>query len=57
MRFFVGKSLKLPVIGRVYTGLSTTIRCKQCGRVHYEGLILLGLLAFWYLAHLLVSRG
>ncbi len=32
MRVIIGKSLRLPLVGRIWAGLSFRPRCQNCGR-------------------------
>jgi hypothetical protein len=48
IRAFIGKGFKLPVVGRIYAGLSFPLRrvarCNRCGTVNREAGFVIGVL-------------
>ena len=60
LRAFIGKGFKLPVVGRIYAGLSFPIRrtvcCNRCGKVNREAGFVIGVLLGWWLLKLLVRN-
>lgn len=53
LRFYLGKAFKLPVVGRIYAGISwplrRVVRCDRCQKPNVEAGIIIGVLIGWLL--------